>query len=168
VWLDEIARSYFDPKHRERSAASVMIEGVAQGMAWLIAEATLGKRFRGSSRVARAHARGDFGPGNDVHSALAEGIANAAFRLGRDWVRTELGEVDAAIASQVIAAAAAAAIEDVYASSGDRGSVRRLFLIEIEERLDAKEPWLGASIRSGHQGDPRGGAGLGPSETRGF
>ena len=135
AWLQELARGYFDPQGRKRRAASLMIEGVAQGMAWLITEAATGKRTRKSSRVDRANAKGDFGPGKDVHSSLVESVAKGALNLGRGWVRSELGEFDAAIAAQVIAAAAAAAIDDVYGVEGEKGAVRRLFLIEIQEML---------------------------------
>ena len=151
AWLQELARGYFNPQGSKRRAASMMIEGVAQGMAWLIAEATMGKRTRRSSRIDCANAKGDFGPGKDVHSSLVESIAKGALNLGRGWVRTELSEFEAAIAAQVITAAAAAAIDDVYEAEGGKGAARRLFLIEIQERLDADAPWLSAAICPKHE-----------------
>ena len=143
AWISSIEGSYFDTGTRKARRASIMTEGLAQAMAWLISEATVGRRIR---RTRRGGSELGFGPGRDVHSRLAESVATSALGLGRDWLRSELGQIETAVAAQVVTAAAADALDDQYAGVGDQRATRGLFLIEIQERLDARAPWLAVAI----------------------
>lgn len=144
AWLASIGQGYFGADSHRQESVSVITEGMAQGLAWLVSEAALGRSVRGRRRVSSANRKADFGPGRDVHSGLVEGIANAALGMGRDWLTNPLRELHLPIAAQTIVAAAADALEDEYAGARGPSAVRRLFLMEIQERLDSRIPWLAA------------------------
>lgn len=139
AWLAAIALGFFGDAAKLGSSRSILIEGLALGIAWLLTETETGTPTRGRSRVKRAHDRGNHGAGAGVHEWSRERFANATLELGREWLHGDFvaGRPTPQVAAMIVARAALTALGRA-SGDGPQTPEQTLFLLEPRERCGAE------------------------------
>lgn len=137
AWMEAMQDGYFGARAARTASQSILIEGIAQGLAWLLIEVALRRRppRRRSVTLGKPGSRNS--PAAGTHEWMAAAAARSALSMGRDFVRRYLDAVDPTVAATAVVRAASAASRRVFAQEDNGTAARTMLAIELRERLES-------------------------------